>query len=417
MKNDSGSVMIAAVLILFITLGIGVALAASVDSQLHAAKYERNRESSFNIADAALQAQALQLGRNFPNPAAYGVAATPSSCTPASTNSYCPSATALGGGYTATDFNSTCPGQTTTPTWTTTIRDNASGEQYWTSAVDGRSAYDANNDGIVWVRSTGFVQCRKQSIVAEVRNDPLPAITVPGNVITANWFETTNQGRKVIVDTLGSYAQPPSARPGPASQPANLVVRCGGLIAATCLKYPASKGQVQPPTTKIDPGISSQALSSSQMDALKTRAQQAGTYHTGAGDCPNTPAALSSVGGAPVYIEGPCNISVSGNTSINTATTPGALIIVNGTISLGGTVDFYGFLYARNAQNSSGAVISTGGNASIQGIVTVDGNGGVSSGSSKTNIVYDSRAATLASGSGGATVAKSTWRQLPSNTP
>lgn len=407
--------MIAAIMVLLITLGLGIALAASVDTQVHAAKYERNRESSFNLAEAALNAQSLQLGRNWPKTSS---TAPPSgTCGPTATSAYCPATAAVGGGYTATDYNSTCPGQASTPAWKTTVHDNATGEQYWTSAVDARSTYDANNDGTVWVRSTGFVQCRLQSLVAQVRNDPLPPITVPGNVITANWFATSNQGRKVIVDTLGAYAQPPSSRPGPASQASNLVVRCAGLTTAACLKYPVDKGQVQPPTAKTDATIATNALSQSQLDTLKTRAQQEGTFHTGAADCPNTAAGLSSVNGAPVYIEGPCNISLTGNGQINTATAPGALILINGTFSIGGNVDFYGFLYARNAQNSSGSVINVQGNGSLQGIVTVDGNGGVTAGSSKTNIIYDPRGTTIAAGSGGATVAKTTWRQLPANTP
>jgi hypothetical protein len=70
-----------------------------------------------------------------------------------------------------------------------------------------------------------------------------------------------------------------------------------------------------------------------------------------------------------------------------------------------------------NQQGSSGTVVSTGGNASIQGIVAVDGDGGVVAGSSKTNLIYDSRAASLVRGDSGATLDKSSFRVLPQNTP
>src|SRR5204862_7041086 len=114
----------------------------------------------------------------------------------------------------------TSPG---TPAWQTTVRDNAAGEQYWSTAVNSRPAYDANGDGTVWIRSTSSVQCDKTSIVSQVGKSST-AMDFPLNTVSANWFKTANQGRKVIVDTLGAYAQPPSIRPsGTAAQPAPIV--------------------------------------------------------------------------------------------------------------------------------------------------------------------------------------------------
>ena len=112
----------------------------------------------------------------------------------------------------------------------------------------------------------------------------------------------------------------------------------------------------------------------------------------------------------------PCAVSMSGG-SVNSAVNPGVLVIENGTLSLGGNANFYGLVYMVNQQGSSGAVVSISGNASIQGIVAVDGNGGVLAGSSKTNLIYDSRAASLLRGDSGATLEKSSFRVLPQNTP
>jgi hypothetical protein len=108
---------------------------------------------------------------------------------------------------------------------------------------------------------------------------------------------------------------------------------------------------------------------------------------------------------------------LGGNTQVNSAASPGALILVNGTVSIGGTANFYGLLYCVNAQGSTGAVLTVSGNGGLQGLVSIDGGGGVVAGSSKTNIIYDPRASHVLTGSAGATVAKNTWRQLPSNTP
>ena len=238
----------------------------------------------------------------------------------------------------------------------------------------------------------------------------------PNNVVTANWFATSNQGKKVIVDTLGAYAEPPSIRPGPASQPSPLLVRCAGLTPAQCLNYDASKGQVEPPTARTDSTISSSTLTAAQLQTLEQQASAAGTLWT-TGNCPTNGSNLSSVNGAPVVIQGPCDVSVVANTVVNSPTSPGALIIENGTFYMGGNATFYGLLYCVNRQNSTGSVVTLQGNTTLQGTVTIDGPGGVTAGSSKTNLIYDPRAATLLKGSSGAAVNKNTFRLLPQNTP
>ncbi|MEA2390042.1 MAG: hypothetical protein QOK31_151 [Solirubrobacteraceae bacterium] len=413
--EESGFVLVAAIIVLMITLGLGVALAATVENQLHATNYEANRESSFTLANAALAAQSLQLGRTWPK-----TSPAVTSCDPTSTIAACPSGAAIAGGYTGTAYNTSCATAPTTPIWKTTVRDNVAGESYWSTAVNARAAYDGANDGVaggdgvLWVRATATVRCRVQSLVAEVRLDHLAGIDFPGNVITANWFATGNQGRKVIVDTLGSYAQPPSAQPGPASQASNLVLRCISG-PSPCASYAAGKGQVQPPTVRQDPATSNASLDPAQLLALKQQAISTGSYFA-AGTCPSG-AQLTSAAAAPVYVEGPCSVTVAGNTQVNSAAAPGALVIVNGTFSIGGTGSFYGLLYCVNAQGSNGAVVSVGGNGQIQGLISVDGAGGVVAGSSKTNVIYDPRASHLLTGSAGATLLKNTWRQLPSNTP
>jgi hypothetical protein len=70
-----------------------------------------------------------------------------------------------------------------------------------------------------------------------------------------------------------------------------------------------------------------------------------------------------------------------------------------------------------NRQSTGGAVVTIGGNASVQGLISVDGNGGVVAGSSKTNVIYDSRAASLLRGEAGAVLNKNSFRVLPPSTP
>jgi len=121
--------------------------------------------------------------------------------------------------------------------------------------------------------------------------------------------------------------------------------------------------------------------------------------------------------GAPVVVQGPCNISLTGSGNINSSTAPGALIIENGTLTLGGTINFYGLLYMVNKQASSGTVLTIQGNATVSGVVSVDGNGGVTAGSSKTNLTFDPAATTLLKSTTGATITRGSQRVLPASTP
>ena len=409
LRDESGLALLPALILTLVMLSFGFAILGGIDTQQSGSKRERTRESSFNIAEAALNAQAVQLARSWPTGAG-----APGSCDPSSTSTYCAEPSAVGGGYTAGDYASSCPGSPSTPLWQTTVRDNVVGQQHWSTTVNSQPAYDANGDNSVWVRSTGTVQCHTVGVVALASRGVIP-MDFPNNVLRANFFQTSNQGRKVIIDTLGAYAQPPSARPGPAAQPAGISVRCSGLSDGQCKNYNASKGQVQPPAIQTDSGGSPSALSLAQLQALERQARAAGTFYD-TGTCPTT-AQLTSTAGAPVYVKGPCDIVVGNNSVINSATGPGALIIENGTFSIGGNATFYGLLYVVNKQNFAGVVVTISGNAVIQGVVSVDGAGGVLAGSSKTNLVYDARAVSLLRGDTGASLRKDTFRVLPSNTP
>jgi Tfp pilus assembly protein PilX len=403
MREESGLALVQTLMLTLLMVALGIALIMQVQGQQRQSFQERTRESSFNLAEAALNGQVAQLARIWPLTSSAGAA----SCNSTSTSASCPTATTLANAYNGGDYGSSLANA-----WTTSVRDNATGERYWTAAVTSRAAYDANADGSVWVRSTTTVQGNRVSIVGLATRQLTP-IDFPNNVVTANWFSSLNQGRKVIVDTLGSYAQPPSVRPGPASKPAKLGVRCANLTRSQCLNYDPTKGQIQPDTATVDAGASSSAISPSQLQALERQAAAAGTLYT---TCP--PGSLNSVLSAPVVVKTatPCSVSINGG-SINSGASPGVLVVENGTLSMGGNARFYGLVYMVNQQGSSGAVVSITGTASIQGVVAIDGNGGITAGSSGTNLIYDSRAASLMRGDAGATLDKSSFRVLPQSTP
>lgn len=398
LRDESGMTLIAAVLIVFGMLSFGLAMLAASDTQSKTTARERTREASFNLAEAALNAQALQLTRNWPTSATPG----PASCTPTVVHDACPDAGSIGGGYATGDYAAQpCVSAPTTPAWQTSIHDSQ-GESYWSQSLITRPAYDQNGDGAVWLRSAATTRCHTVAVVSQVSQQTIP-IAFPSNVVTANWIETSNQGKKVIVNTLGS-----------GGQPAPVVARCAGLSTAQCLNYPAGKGQIQPPAVRSDSSASPTTLSASQLATLEAQALAAGSYYAG---CPTSPATqlTSPANGAPVYIKNCATVSVGGNVMINSLTKPGALIIETGTLSLGGTVNFYGLVYMVNKSGIGHPtpVVNIQGNAQIYGVVSVDGNGGIRAGSSKANIINDPRAVGLLKGSSGARINKNTFRVVP----
>jgi hypothetical protein len=386
-----------------------------VDTQQRESRHERTRESSFNQAEAVLDAQVFQLGQAWP--AAYSATATPARCTSASAaGSYCPQQGAITAGYTTADYTAgTCAGQ---QTWTTQVQDNVAGAtQYYDDGVlNGATpapSYDANGDGTVWVRASASPQCHRQTIVTLVQRVLAP-LNFPRNVLTANWFQTGNTGNKVIVDTLGAHAQ----------QRADVVARCAGnptpaLTPAQCTKY--SPGQVSPDSTLRSSTSSAASLGATQLANLRQQAISAGTYYA-AGTCPPAgPISSASTGiwaGAPVYVEGNCALAPTGTS--NSDTSPGVLILASGTVSLGANNRFYGLIYALN-QTANGytaraypsPVVSLSGCGVVQGAIVVDGLGGADLGACKNNLVYDPRAFDKLRSFAGAAIVKNAWRVLP----
>jgi hypothetical protein len=387
LREESGMILVLAVILTIMMLSLSLALLATTDKQTSLSGKERVQESTLTLTEGALNAQANLLGSNWPTGAANAYPA----CTNASTgNAKCPNPAALLGGFSRKDFGVNGAASS----WSISVRDNALGNYYDDAATATQPAYDASGpsavpDGMVWLRVQAVVRGNKRTVVALIKAFSLGR-TFPRGVITAGKFETTNSGKKTIVDTGNG---------------AGINVRCSGAASptGTCLKYDVGKGQVWPNIVKADPAIPN-AMTSQEVDSMRTQAQALGTHFT---SCPSSlPSARV------VFIEtGGC--SYSGNTNVNSQANPGMLIINSGGISFGGTTNFYGIVYAVNSGGSSAMnLVSLGGNSQVMGAVVVDGAGGVSAGSSKMNIVYDPNVFNVVSSLGSAQVIANTWREL-----
>lgn len=400
--QEGGSTLVIAIIVISLMMGLGLATASYVDGEQSQSGRERIRESAFNIAESALDAQVLRLSQTWPE--ATGVSAYPVSCTPAAAASVlCPDTGSLEESAKTADYSSSaCPTGSAAPLWTTSVHDDGlpPADYYDAQVVNAQPTYDANGNGRLWVRASGTARCVQRTMITMV-NQETTSLRFPRNVITANWFKTENQGKKTLVDTQGS-----------SSQPAGLVARCAGFAApysprSPCMNFDPAKGQVTPNTATAEPSPTPPPPAVSQLDlaAFKSRAMALNTYYP-AGACP------PSLTGAAVYVEGPCDLG----SAANSEAAPGALYIARGTFSLGGNSVFYGLLYMGNlpAPGSSGAVVTVGGTALIKGAVAIDGPGGLVAGSSKANVIFDDRVFDIFQGNRTVARTPSTFRELPS---
>lgn len=396
LRDEDGNLVVISIMMVTLMLVLGTSALSTVDTQTDVTKRERQHESTFNLTEGVLNAQAFVLGRlgtgSSTNP-------FPATCTQVSSSALCPSPAQLARTYGAAsqgDYNAAT-------TWQTQVRDNPTGSFYSAAAVQAAAAYDLNDDNQLWVRSQATVRNRTRIIVALIRVDEIP-ITFPNYAIAGGWFETSNNGRKVIVDATGSLG---------------IGVRCTSPPQSDgCLDYSPGKGQLEPAGAyeldyTDDPGIRAD-----EMQALEDFARANGTYYTG---CPTNP------NGQVVVVEsGNCSYNNSAppapgaSKCCNAAAKPGLFVMKCGSLSIGGNIEFHGIVYVPNKTSptsptwcSSGAVVTTQGTSLILGGVIVDGPGGVVSGSSGLNVKYNPNAFLAISTAGTAGVVQNTWREIP----
>jgi type II secretory pathway pseudopilin PulG len=383
LSEERGWGLVSSVLVVGILLSLALPLLSLVDTQQLQSAQERKSESSFNLSEAALDAEVFVLGKDWPTTA---TGAYPAACTVASASLNCPSPELLTRTYTGGDY--------VNRNWTVQVRDDTGTEYYDPAVIANRPAWDSNDNAKLWVRADARASTGVRTVVALVKRVE-KVESFPRNAITSGWFGTSNNGNKVIVDTQGDTAQP-----------APLAVRCTAPPpSAGCLDYETDKGQVSPNTAA--PGFANPtAVHPDVLERLRQTARSLDSYYpTG---CPASPA------GRMIFVEsGDC--SYVGGGSANSAAAPGAFVVARGTLSFGGGVSYYGLVYAANLQGSPGVVVSTHGSATIFGAVAVDAGGGVMVGSSGNNLVYDDGVFPSFKTFSGAVPIQGSWRELPAS--
>jgi hypothetical protein len=388
LHDESGVALVVAIFVSVMLLTLSLALLAFTDQQTRMTGDERVRESSLNLAEGALNAQANLLQAAWPETA--DKAFVP--CTQASTSVKCPDPGNLLRGFTNKDFAGAGG-----VAWNLSMRDNGLGPFYDDAATASQPTYDAAGpggsgpDGIMWLRAQANVKGKPRTLVTLIRATPISR-AFPRGIVTAGHFHTGNNGNKQMVDT--------GTGPG-------LIARCtvgpgGPARGNTCLDYQPARGQVYPNSYVSDPTIPD-AMTQEDIDSLRNRAKAAGRWYQ---NCPGT------MPSAPlVFIEnGGCSISSAG--SVNSAANPGLLVINQGTLTLQGSSHFYGLIYAVNANDSTGNIVTITGGATVHGAVVVDGPGGVMVQGSALVMSYDSNVFNLVTTTVSINVIANSWREL-----
>jgi Tfp pilus assembly protein PilX len=456
-RSEQGSALMMAVIILFIALGIGAALMATAISQKRESSNQQRTESAYSLAEAALNAQIYQLTLQWPTsndasqPSSSPNLGYPTSCNAASNGtSYCPSSSDLAAAYPTT--SGTCPSGTQGDAWsssssvkngwTTYVRDAGTSTSPTASTLFGSATeenaapYDLTGSanpaagGFLWVRAVGVVNCHMAVLITKVA-DQIIGLNFPKYVLNANSFTISDTGNKDVLNT-GDVS-------GTTQVASQISLRCdgeGGLPPNSTCAGVQNPSQIAPTTSYATNPAPSPTLSASQLAAAKALAIEDGTYIPSSTDC--TTITASQLQGQVVYVEGNSNcygnggINIQSNSVFNSFSSPGLLIIANGTLAFKGNSTFYGIIYAANQANYSGTVVYLGGTTTVIGGVAVDGSGqlALNLGSSGNGAVactdtgfnnkcgdleYDANAFNGLVGFAGAAPVPNTFRQLPNS--
>ena len=401
LRAEAGSALVAAIMLLTIMIGVSLAVLAYVDTETKQSGVSRNRESAFNIAEAAMNAQIFALSQDWPGNAAKEI----QPCLPTTGGSRCPVHAQLQGLFPTTDTDPAMQWKTQVvdnqPPYTSFYSDdilNSTTYGWDRGGADGTTV----PDGKVWVRAEATSRGRTRRMVALVRAEEQQEDIVNAALVVGR-LDISNMGPKLIMDNTGGSP---------------IEVRCRATDGF-CAGHPIGSGQIKTEADlkalldyQISPNVvitqsSTTAMSMDSVLRLRATAQANGTYYT---SCPDAP--LGDV----VWLER-LNCSYTANRTYNSPGRPGLVIVNGGTLTMGGTSTFHGILYYTNTDGvdkipSSPPVINIQGGITVVGGVLVEGNGLLEAGSSALNVKFAPYAFSRVRTIGAAGIVQNTWREL-----
>jgi Tfp pilus assembly protein PilX len=413
LDDDGGWALVTALVLMTIMIGMGLALSVVLRGQGEVSATQRQRETSFNVAEAALNAQVRAVGyRGVTRDATAPFAA----CTTTSTSTDCP---------TSDQITKLIPSVDTRAgvTWQTQVRDNTGPTpSFYDDATTGlaadgsvvgsdkKGATGNKPDGKVWVRAQATLAGRTRIMVALVeqqyqREDIIQAAVRTGSIVFGNnspnkWYINGGTAGQVQIRCDVVLDGDPCEGLSPPSGQFKTVQDVQEQFADTW-----AQGTTM---AKVD---TTPAMSADAIQRLKDTAAANGTLYTAARGCP------SGLSGQVVYLDH-VSCSYTGNATDNSQQTPGMVLVDGGQLKVGGTHTFYGVLYWTETRTPAPTppvpVIDFSGTSQMFGGLITDGNTVVNIGDSNNGatINFDGAGFQAVQSIATADVVQNTWREI-----
>jgi Tfp pilus assembly protein PilX len=416
LRSERGNALITAILVVAMMAGLGTAMVSVIDTQTSESRVQRTTDTTFNLAEGALNAEAFLLGRNWPQ-------STANMPTPAGAASPCSGQSITGTldppAASATpslrDQIQSVLAQTYTGSTTTT------GAQWWLTACQdgGKNAWDASLlNGLaydptiaadptpkprrMWVRAEAKIDGRRRAVAALVQAGQ-QAVFPSLALVTGN-----------IGDDLGNVLNGLTTGPllGPItnllinSDPmvvGNVGLRCSlldgtdllgclsGLLKATSALGPI--GALLQANNYTDYNSDS-TISADQLALLRQQAQATGTYYATASNGTGGVAAGASClpggsAGKIIFIEkvgdgtGSCILNAASNPSAKALIvgSGGVRVCTNGGCAGGGSGTYTGVIYTLHRTDPAYEDVRIENGAKVIGGVYIDDNASLASAS------------------------------------
>jgi Tfp pilus assembly protein PilX len=402
LRGEEGLAIVTAIILMAVMLVMGLGAMTLVDAQSRLTANQRQRETSFNVAEAALNAQITQISQHWAGSASEAFLPCPGA-------TFCPSASEITSMVPSADSNVPI-------TWKTNVYDNSGtlAGYFADSAVSTQCACDANGDMKVWVRAQATVRNHTRVVVSLVQ-EQMQAESVPHAALVAGALTIENNGRhsEPIIDANGGLLAVRCSWPTGAGATEPSGAPCMGQpVGVAPTKTPDDwndllSNQISGFQTAVPNYPSTPTFSADQIARFIATAKAESSYYDAG--CPPT-----LTGHVVVNITGNC--SYTGSTTWNSQADPGFLIFLNAnsSLSLGGNTTYNGIIYHANlgTPQSSAALLTTSGNTLINGGVIIDGPGRMLAGESGMNIHFDDHGYDSVQSLAAAGIIQNSWREI-----
>jgi Tfp pilus assembly protein PilX len=448
LRSEDGWTLVTAIILMTVMLGVGLATATMVDTQAKQSAQTRQRDTAFNLAEAALNAQIYALSLRWPGYGYKDAAAYRSySCSsggsepvlaPAPANQaqlaaatpVCPSPATLAPLLNNVDARGVS-------SWTTRVYDDPSptasaadrGKHYSDSLVVAGDAltsadgtvvptqpgvgYDSNKDGKLWVKASATASGHTRTLVSLIKVETVQKDSL-NTALLAGSLDFSNNGNH-----SGFFIDQTTA-----TAPNVMTVRCNPTDPPTfsCLGYPATDrnwaaeigGAIDPPNYSANPSAPN-AFDAATLDGFLADAVTDHTYYDSVGplNCSGvdrTPALNFRV----LYIKD-CGLLHWPSNGTVPLTGQGLVILDNTRLLITGDVTINGIVYARRPPVTN-PTVELHGCSQIAGSLMIDDLGSASIGScsqtDRPELLFVPSASETLKTYASAGIIQNTWREL-----